>query len=71
VHPGRWCCIYGAASSKAADPDYSRVQADLIEDTQRRGAKGLKVLKTLELYLREDVSTGKLVQLDDRRFDAM
>jgi predicted TIM-barrel fold metal-dependent hydrolase len=71
AHPGRFVVFTEPAWSKAADPGYSRVQADLIEDAHRRGAKGLKVLKTLGLYLRENVSTGKLVRLDDRRFDAM
>jgi predicted TIM-barrel fold metal-dependent hydrolase len=71
AHPGRFVVFTEPAWSKAADSDYSRVQADLIEEAHRRGAKGLKVLKTLGLYLRENVSTGKLVRLDDRRFDAM
>ena len=35
------------------------------------GAKGLKILETLGLYLRENVSTGPLVRVDDRRFDRM
>jgi predicted TIM-barrel fold metal-dependent hydrolase len=35
------------------------------------GAKGLKVLKTLGLYLRENVTTGALVKVDDHRFDPM
>jgi predicted TIM-barrel fold metal-dependent hydrolase len=43
----------------------------LIEDAHRRGAKGVKVLKTLGLFLREKVNSGKLVRIDDRRFDAM
>ncbi|HEY1217160.1 MAG TPA: amidohydrolase family protein, partial [Bryobacteraceae bacterium] len=71
AHPGRFLVFTEPAWSKAADPDYSREQADLIEDAHRRGAKGLKVLKTLGLYLRENVTTGKLVRIDDRRFDAM
>lgn len=71
AHPGRFVVFTEPAWSKAADPGYSRMQADLIEDAHRRGAKGLKVLKTLGLYLRENVSTGKLVRIDDRRFDAM
>jgi predicted TIM-barrel fold metal-dependent hydrolase len=71
AHPGRFVVFTEPAWSKAADPDYSRVQADLIEDAHRRGAKGLKVLKTLGLYLRENVTTGKLVRIDDRRFDSM
>jgi len=71
AHPGRFLVFTEPAWSKAADADYPRVQADLIEDAHRRGAKGLKILKTLGLYLRENVTTGKLVRLDDRRFDPM
>jgi predicted TIM-barrel fold metal-dependent hydrolase len=71
AHPGRFIVFTEPAWSKAADANYSRVQADLIEDAHKRGAKGLKVLKTLGLFLREKVTTGKLVRLDDRRFDSM
>lgn len=71
AHPGRFLVFTEPAWSKAADPDYSRQQADLMEDAHRRGAKGLKVLKTLGLYLRENVTTGKLIRIDDRRFDTM
>ncbi|HVF26870.1 MAG TPA: amidohydrolase family protein, partial [Pyrinomonadaceae bacterium] len=35
------------------------------------GAKGLKLTKTLGLYLREQVTTGPLVKVDDRRLDLM
>jgi len=71
AHPGRFIVFTEPAWSKAADADYPRVQADLIEDAHKRGAKGLKILKTLGLYLRENVTTGKLVRIDDRRFDLM
>ena len=71
AHPGRFLVFTEPAWSKAADADYPRVQADLIEDAHRRGAKGLKVLKTLGLYLRENVTTGPLIRIDDRRFDPM
>lgn len=71
AHPGRFIVFTEPAWSKAADTDYSKAQADLIADAHKRGAKGLKVLKTLGLYLRENVTTGKLVRIDDRRFDAM
>jgi hypothetical protein len=71
AHPGRFIVFTEPAWSKTTDPDYSKTQADLIEDAHNRGAKGLKVLKTLGLYLRENVTTGKLVRIDDRRFDAM
>lgn len=52
-------------------PDYPKFQADLIESAHAAGAKGIKVLKTLGLYLREHVTTGKLVPVDDPRFDPM
>ena len=35
------------------------------------GARGIKVLKTLGLFLREEITTGPLVKVDDRRFDPM
>ena len=71
AHPGRFVVFTEPAWSKAADSNYPKVQADLIEDAHRRGAKGVKVLKTLGLYLREKVTTGKLVAIDDARFDPM
>ena len=71
AHPGRFLVFTEPAWSKAADSDYPKVQADLIADAHKRGAKGLKVLKTLGLYLRENVTSGKLVRIDDRRFDSM
>ncbi len=35
------------------------------------GAKGIKLTKALGLYLREQVTTGPLVKVDDRRLDLM
>jgi predicted TIM-barrel fold metal-dependent hydrolase len=52
-------------------PDYPKLQAQAIEQAHRDGARGLKILKTLGLYLREGVTTGKLVKIDDPRFDPM
>jgi predicted TIM-barrel fold metal-dependent hydrolase len=57
--------------NKVADPNYPKLQADEIERAHRAGARGLKVLKTLGLYLRENVTTGPLIKVDDRRFDPM
>jgi len=57
--------------NKVADPNYPRLQADEIERAHRAGARGLKILKTLGLYLRENVTTGPLIKVDDRRFDPM
>ena len=53
------------------DPRFPQLQADAIEKAARAGAKGLKVLKTLGLYLRERGREGPLVKVDDRRFDPM
>jgi predicted TIM-barrel fold metal-dependent hydrolase len=53
------------------DPDYSKLQAQAIEQAHRDGARGLKILKTLGLYLRENITSGTLVRIDDPRFDPM
>ena len=52
-------------------PDYAKRQAEAIGDAHKSGARGLKILKTLGLYLRRDLTTGPLVQVDDARFDPM
>lgn len=54
-----------------AASDYPKRQADEVVAAAKAGARGLKVLKTLGLYLREDVTAGKLIAVDDRRFDPM
>ena len=46
-------------------------QADEIVRARRAGASGLKVLKVLGLALREKVTEGPLIAIDDRRFDPM
>ena len=38
---------------------------------KQAGAKGVKVLKMLGLFLRERVDTGPLMKVDDQRFDPM
>lgn len=52
-------------------PDYPKLQAQAIEQAHRDGARGLKILKTLGLYLRESITSGTLVKIDDPRFDPM
>ncbi len=52
-------------------PGYSSFQADEIARAHQAGARGLKILKTLGLYLREEISEGPLVKIDDPRFDPM
>ena len=50
---------------------YAAWQADEIAKAKAAGAVGVKVLKTLGLYLRDGGPTGTLVKVDDERFDPM
>ncbi len=70
-HPDRFVVFTEPAWDRSNRPDYSRFQADEIERAHQAGARGLKVLKTLGLYLRESVTSGALVKVDDPRFDPM
>ncbi|MEK7753829.1 MAG: amidohydrolase family protein [Acidobacteriota bacterium] len=70
-HPDRFACFTEPMYGKAADPSYARLQGDEIEKAQRAGAKGLKVVKTLGLVLRENITAGRLIKVDDPRFDPM
>jgi len=71
AHPGRFITFTEPRYSDANGPDYPRMQADEIERAHKLGARGLKVLKTLGLYLREQITSGPLVKIDDKRFDPM
>jgi len=71
IHPGRFYTFAEPSYSRFQEPDYPRVQAQAIEQAHRDGARGLKILKTLGLYLRENVTSGALVKIDDPRFDPM
>src|SRR5438876_6776390 len=53
AHPGRFVVFTEPVWAKASDGGYAKFQADQIADAHQAGAKGLKVLKTLGLYLRE------------------
>ncbi len=53
------------------DPNYPKLQAQAIEQAHKDGARGLKILKTLGLYLRSNITSGTLVKIDDPRFDPM
>ncbi|MFZ0301900.1 MAG: amidohydrolase family protein [Terracidiphilus sp.] len=57
--------------ARLLEPDYPRLQAEAINQAHSEGAHGLKILKTLGLYLRDNITTGKLVKIDDPRFDPM
>jgi predicted TIM-barrel fold metal-dependent hydrolase len=70
-HPDRFLTFAEPRWSRIEAPAYAREQADEIERAHQLGARGLKVLKTLGLYLRERVTSGPLIAIDDRRFDPM
>jgi predicted TIM-barrel fold metal-dependent hydrolase len=70
-YPERFITFTEPWWERTNQPGYSKFQADAIVRAQRVGAHGLKVLKTLGLYLREGISKGPLVKIDDPRFDAM
>jgi predicted TIM-barrel fold metal-dependent hydrolase len=70
-HPDRFLTFTEPWWERSNQPGYSQFQADEIVRAHRAGARGLKILKTLGLYLREKISTGPLVKVDDQRFDAM
>jgi predicted TIM-barrel fold metal-dependent hydrolase len=71
AHPGRFLTFVEPQYARVNDPDYPRQQADEVEHARRLGARGLKVLKTLGLYLRERITSGPLIAIDDPRFDPM
>jgi predicted TIM-barrel fold metal-dependent hydrolase len=71
AHPGRFYTCTEPLFGEIQNPRYPQVQADAIEAAAKAGARGLKVLKTLGLYLRERVAEGPLVKVDDPRFDPM
>jgi predicted TIM-barrel fold metal-dependent hydrolase len=71
AHPGRFLTFTEPQYARVNDRDYAREQAEDVERAHRLGARGLKVLKTLGLYLREQMTSGPLVKIDDRRFDPM
>src|SRR5215468_7845635 len=69
--PGRFYTFAEPSYSRFKETDYPRLQAQAIEQAHRDGARGLKILKTLGLYLRENITSGALVKIDDPRFDPM
>jgi predicted TIM-barrel fold metal-dependent hydrolase len=70
-HPNRFVVFTEPWLSRFHEPGYPRFQAEQIEQAARLGAKGIKVLKSLGLGLRENAGKGALVKVDDRRFDPM
>ncbi len=71
AHPGRFLVFTEPWWDRANQPGYGRFQAEELERAKRADARGLKVLKRLGLFLRENITTGPLVKVDDPRFDPM
>ncbi len=69
--PGRFVTMTEPTWARASEPGYAAWQADEIAKAKAAGAVGLKVLKTLGLYLRDGGPGGALVKVDDPRFDPM
>jgi len=70
-HPDRFLTFTEPTWERSNQPGYAKFQADEIVRAHEAGARGVKVLKTLGLYLREKISEGPLVKIDDARFDPM
>lgn len=71
AHPGRFYTFTEPWWSRTNQPNYPQFQADELARAHKDGARGLKILKTLGLYLRRDLTSGPLIKVDDKRFDPM
>ena len=69
--PRRFVSMTEPTWTRASEPGYAAWQAEEIGKAKAAGAVGLKILKTLGLYLRDGGPQGKLVRVDDPRFDPM
>ena len=71
AHPGRFYTFAEPSYPLFLRPDYPKLQAEAIQHAHQEGARGLKIVKTLGLYLRSNITSGTLVRIDDPRFDPM
>ena len=78
--PGRLITCTVPSYDRIQEPDYPAWQAEELGRAKEAGAIGLKISKTLGLYLREggfsesereEAQQGPLVKIDDPRFDPM
>jgi predicted TIM-barrel fold metal-dependent hydrolase len=70
-HPDRIVVFTEPSYDRITQTGYAQWQADELARAKTAGARGVKVLKVLGLFLREQVTTGPLVKIDDARFDPM
>jgi predicted TIM-barrel fold metal-dependent hydrolase len=66
-YPGRFYVFTQIDWSKIDDPNFSQLMVEQLDDSVRRGARGLKILKELGLGVRD--RSGKLLTIDDPRLD--
>lgn len=66
-YPGRFIVMTQIDWSKIDDPNFSQLMVQQLDDSVRRGARGLKILKELGLGVRD--KSGKLIPVDDVRLD--
>jgi predicted TIM-barrel fold metal-dependent hydrolase len=71
AHPGRFLSFTEPCYEHWKETNYPKLQADTIAQAHQQGSRGLKILKTLGLYLRENITTGTLASVDDPRLDPM
>jgi predicted TIM-barrel fold metal-dependent hydrolase len=69
--PRRFVSMTEPTWSRASEAGYAAWQADEIARAKATGAAGVKILKTLGLFLRDGGPQGTLVRVDDARFDPM
>lgn len=65
AYPGRFVTFAQCDWRLAREPDFGARLARQLEDSVRRGARGLKVWKTLGLHYRD--AGGRLIAIDDPR----
>jgi Amidohydrolase len=66
-YPGRFIVFAQLDWSKIDDPNFSQEMVAQLDDSVRRGARGLKFLKDFGLGVRD--KSGKLLAIDDSRLD--
>jgi len=70
-HPDRFLIFTEPSWDRVAEPGYLQWQADELGRAKAAGGRSIKILKTLGLYVREQVTSGPLLAIDDKRFDPM
>ena len=70
-HPGRFRVATEPSYEKIQEPGYASWQAEELKRARAAGACGVKVLKALGLTVRQQLTSGPLVKIDDPRFDPL